>query len=97
MTALCLHLPEELLKDCEEATQKLGMSRSRFIRIAISHEIDRIRQETAVDKILHTYKVMENIPKYQRNTQNFKDWLKDEILNEELDKIDFDGEDWWTK
>jgi len=63
-------IPDPLFKEAEAAAKKLGLSRSRFIQIALEAYLERRREEEL------TAEVNRNIEKYGDPSDGEEAWLE---------------------
>lgn len=90
MTAISIHLPDQMAQASLQFAKQLHMSRAEFIRTAIEHEIKRL---LALKEQIAMAKAFVALGKN-------KDYLResDEIMDGLNDPVDTDEEDeWWTK
>ena len=87
MTTLSIILPETLAKASQEVAGKLGVSRTQFIRQAITHEIANYQAQLEEEAIVRSISAMKNNKAYLAETEKITT-----KLNSDLPK---DGEDWW--
>lgn len=86
MTALSVHLPDQLAKASQIAANQLGISRTEFFRQAITHELENFHLKMEQEAMARSFVAMK------------KD---NEYLNEsdELDKLTPDlpieKDEWW--
>lgn len=89
MTALSLQLPDNLAKASQKAAQKLGVSRSEFIRQAIVHELEHLKTRLELEAIASSFEAMKKNKHYQQETEEMdKNWN---------DALPDDTEEWWKK
>lgn len=53
MTALSLTLPDPMVKASTAAAKRLGLSRTQFIRQAITHELQQIQARQEIEAMAH--------------------------------------------
>ena len=63
-------IPDPLFKEAEAAAKKLGLSRSRFIQIALEAYLERRREEEL------TAEINRNIEKYGDPSDGEEAWLE---------------------
>jgi metal-responsive CopG/Arc/MetJ family transcriptional regulator len=63
-------IPDPLFKEAEAAAKKLGLSRSRFIQIALEAYLERRREEEL------TAEINRNIEKYGDPSDGEEPWLE---------------------
>ena len=88
-TALSINLPENMADASKQASLKLGISRTQFIRRAISHELKRLEREDALDAMVEAFTAMNKDPDYLAEAQDI-----DESSSAPLPD---DEDEWWTK
>ncbi len=89
MTILSLSLPNSLAQASQEAALKLGVSRTQFIRIAITHEIKNLEANLEQEAMAKSMVAMQNSKAYLLEAEEIS-----EKLNSTLSK---DKNKWWTK
>lgn len=88
MTALAIHLPDNLAKASMEAAKQLGLSRTEFIRQAIVHELEFLTSSHELEEITAAFAKMKDDKTYLQELNKLK--MLDASLPE-------DEEDWWKK
>jgi metal-responsive CopG/Arc/MetJ family transcriptional regulator len=88
MTSLLITLPDTIAKASNEAAQKLGISRTEFIRQAIIHELSNFRAVLEEKQIIKSFNAMKKSKDYLQESENVIDTLSSELPGEE-------GE-WWN-
>ncbi len=89
MTTLSISLPEPLAQASQEAALKLGVSRTQFIRIAITHEIKNLESSLEQRAMAKSMIAMKNSKDYLIEAEEII-----EMLNTTLPK---DKDRWWEK
>lgn len=89
MTALSISLPDNVVEKSTAAANQLGISRTAFIRLAISHELKRLSTEKEQNKMGKALAQMHNDPAYQNQSYEIEAGFSEDMLPEE--------EAWWIK
>jgi metal-responsive CopG/Arc/MetJ family transcriptional regulator len=89
MTTLSVILPDNLARASREAAQKLGMSRTQFIRQALIHEIENIQSKLEEEAIIKSIIAMKTSEGYLKESEEIT-----QGLNSKLPK---DKDEWWKK
>lgn len=87
MKSLLLSFPEILISKSDDAANKLGVSRSEFIRQAVIHELEKLTKRTKENNIISSFEAMKKSDIYSKESSLLDDGLAESIDNE--------GEDWW--
>ena len=64
MTTLSIILSDPLAKASQEAALKLGISRTQFIRQAITHELENYQAQLEQEAIIKSFSAMKHNKKY---------------------------------
>ena len=83
MTALSIHLPEKLAKKSFIAAQKLGISRSEFIRQTIHHELDNLESRMELEAMTRSFSAMKKHPNVLKEIENLDIDLSNHLPDEE--------------
>ena len=89
MTALSIHIPDDLAKASQEAARKLGMSRSSFIRTAILHELQKLKSQFEQEAMAKSLALMQTNQQYLQELEEIETYLNTPLPD--------DGENWWKK
>lgn len=87
MTAISISLPNKLASQSKHIASELGLSRSEFIRMAITHEIERTKKEMQLNSVISAFKRMKKSDEYRREAEQLDTAFDDELGN--------DIDDWW--
>lgn len=87
MSALSIILPDEMAKASRVAAKKLGVSRTQFIRLAITHELEHFETQREQAAILKSITAMKKSTRYLKESENII-----ENFSSELPK---DEDEWW--
>lgn len=88
MNALSLLLPNHLAQESKKAAQQLGLSRSEFIRRAISHELALIEAKQERQSMKRSLQAM---------SQN-RAYMKSSMIDEEFGAdLKAEPKEWWKK
>jgi len=89
MTALSIHIPDDLAKASQEAARKLGVSRSSFIRTAISHELQKFKSQFEQEAMAKSMALMQTNQPYLKELEEIENYLSTALPD--------DRENWWKK
>ncbi len=89
MKSLLLSFPEILISKSDDAANKLGVSRSEFIRQAVIHELEKLTKRTKENNIISSFEAMKKSDIYSKESNLLDDGL--------AENIDIDEEDVWWK
>lgn len=87
MVALSIKLPEELAEASKNIAEKLGVSRTELIRIALAHELESIKAKWEREQMIKSFSAMKSHASYQAEVERFDQELPEEIPAE--------GDKWW--
>lgn len=89
MKSLLLSFPEFLISASDKAANKLGVSRSEFIRQSVIHELNHLSKRTMENNIISSFEAM------KKST----DYLKESVLLDEelIENINVDERNEWWK
>ena len=89
MKSLLLSFPEILISKSDDAANKLGVSRSEFIRQAVIHELEKLTKRTKENNIISSFEAIKKSKSYSKEGK---------ILDDNLSEcINIDEEDEWWK
>lgn len=88
MTTLSIILPDPLAKASQEVAGKLGISRTQFIRQAITHELENFQIQLEQEAIVRSMSVMKNNKAYLKESEEIMDGFNTELPDDE--------EEWWS-
>jgi metal-responsive CopG/Arc/MetJ family transcriptional regulator len=69
MTTLSIILPDALAKASQDAAQRLGVSRTQFIRQAVTHELENFQSQLEQEAIVKSIAAMKNSKKYLKEAK----------------------------
>ena len=85
MTAISLKLPDELARQSTKAAEKMGISRTELIRVALEHELAAIGKRLERANMAKAFEAMRKDSEYKRESgildQGFMENLPDESEN----------------
>ena len=85
MTAISLKLPDELVRKSTQAAEKIGISRTELIRVALEHELATISKRLERADMAKAFEAMRKDSEYERESgildQGFMENLPDESEN----------------
>ena len=87
MAAISLKLPDELAQQSAKAAEKIGISRTELIRIALEHELAAINKRLEREDMAKAFKAMREDSDYERESAILDQGLMDSLPNE--------PENWW--
>jgi len=87
MTAISLRLPDDLARQSKEIAEKIGISRTELIRVALEHELANIRKQMERNDMAKALQAMREDPDYRQEVSDLDEGLDFE-LPEDLDR-------WW--
>ena len=89
MTTLSINLPESIAKASQNMAKKLGMSRTQFIRIAISHELENVESRIEQENMAQSLIAMKTSKQYLAEADEIMEGLNTELPEDESG--------WWSK
>jgi metal-responsive CopG/Arc/MetJ family transcriptional regulator len=84
MTAISLRLPDDLARQSKEVAEKIGISRTELIRVALEHELANIRKQMERNDMAKALQAMRDDPDYRREVSDLDEGLDNE-LPEDMD------------
>ena len=87
MTAISLKLPDELARKSTQAAEKMGISRTELIRVALEHELDLISKRMERADMAKAIEAMHKDPDYERESAVLDQGLMESLPNE--------PDNWW--
>ena len=87
MTAISLKLPDELARKSTQAAEKLGISRTELIRVALEHELTAISKRLERADMAKAIEAMREDPDYARESVFLDQGLLEDRPHE--------PENWW--
>jgi len=87
MTAISLKLPDELARQSTMAAEKMGISRTELIRVALEHELADISKRLEREDMAKALEAMREDPEYERDSAILDEGMT-EMLPDEPDN-------WW--
>ncbi len=87
MAAISLKLPDELALKSTKAAEKIGITRTELIRIALEHELAVINKRLEREDMAKALEAMREDPDYERESAVLDQGLMDSLPNE--------PENWW--
>ena len=87
MTAISLKLPDELARKSTKIAEKMGISRTELIRVALEHELADISKRLERADMAKAFEAMHEDADYEREGEILDQGLR-EVLPDEPD-------DWW--
>ena len=87
MTAISLKLPDDLARKSTKVAEKMGISRSELIRVALEHELAAIGKRLERANMAKAFEAMRKDSEYERESG---------ILDQGLmEKLPDESENWW--
>ena len=87
MAAISLKLPDELAQQSAKAAEKIGISRTELIRIALEHELAAINKRLEREDMAKAFEAMREDSDYERESTDLDQGLMERMPNE--------PENWW--
>ena len=87
MTAISLKLSDELARKSTRAAEKMGISRTELIRVALEHELADISKRLERADMAKAIEAMREDPDYERESTILDQGLMEGLPNE--------PENWW--
>jgi len=87
MAAISLKLSDELAQQSAKAAEKIGISRTELIRIALEHELAAINKRQEREEMAKAFAAMREDSDYERESAILDQGLMDSLPNE--------PENWW--
>ena len=87
MTAISLKLPDELARQSTKAAEKMGISRTELIRVALEHELADISKRLERADMAKAFEAMRKDSEYERESGILEQGLMEQLPNE--------SEYWW--
>ena len=87
MTAISLKLSDELARKSMQAAEKIGISRTELIRVALEHELAAIGKRLERADMAKAFEAMRKDSEYERESRTLDQGLMEGLPNE--------SENWW--
>lgn len=87
MIALSITLPGSLASESKRLAERLGLSRSEFIRIAVKHEVARMEKELKLKAMAQSFKALRKDKKYLAEINDLDQGFSEDTIE--------DADDWW--
>lgn len=87
MTALSITLPGSLAAESARLAERMGISRTEFIRVAVKHEVARIEKEMILRSMAKSFQAMQKDKRYSAELETLDEGFSDENIE--------DSDDWW--
>ena len=87
MTAISLKLPDELARRSTQAAEKMGISRTELIRVALEHELAAISKRLERADMAKAIEAMREAADYERESSILDQGLMEALPHE--------PENWW--
>ena len=82
MTTLSIILPDSLANESKKVAQKLGVSRTQFIRQAISHELESLNTQFEQEAMINSILAMKNCQEYLKESKEIIEKLNASLPTE---------------
>jgi metal-responsive CopG/Arc/MetJ family transcriptional regulator len=89
MTTLSISVPATLAQASQDAAQQLGVSRTQFIRLAITHELKNLERELEQEAMAKSMTAMKNSKAYLLEAEEITSQLNSTLPKEKSK--------WWAK
>ena len=83
MTTLSIVLPDYLANESKKVAQRLGVSRTQFIRQAISHELESLNTQFEQEAMVNSILAMKNCQAYLKESEEITQGLNSILPTEE--------------
>ncbi len=87
MAAISLKLPDELARQSAKAAERMGISRTELIRVALEHELANISKRLEREDMAKALEAMREDPEYERDNATLDQGLMEDLPDE--------PENWW--
>lgn len=87
MTAISLKLPDELARKSTQAAEKMGISRTELIRVALEHELAVISKRLERADMAKAFEAMRRDPDYELESASLDRGL--------MEELPIEPENWW--
>ena len=87
MTAISLKLPDELARKSTKAAEKMGISRTELIRVALEHELAVISKRLERADMAKAFEAMRRDPDYELESASLDRGL--------MEELPIEPENWW--
>ncbi|MBX9587143.1 MAG: ribbon-helix-helix protein, CopG family [Gammaproteobacteria bacterium] len=87
MTALSITLPGRLAAESARLAERMGISRTEFIRVAVKHEVARIEKEMMLRSMVKSFQAMRKDKHYITESEALDEGFSGEKIE--------DRDDWW--
>lgn len=87
MTSVSITLLGRLVSDSKKFAERLGISRSEFIRIAVKHEVARLEKQLKLQSMAKSFQAMRKNERYLAESKELDLGFSDKIKGDE--------DDWW--
>ena len=82
MAALSLKLPDDLALESKAVAEKIGITRTEFIRQALRHELEEVKAQIEREDIAKALIAMRDDPDYLAESESLQARLKDTLPEE---------------
>jgi metal-responsive CopG/Arc/MetJ family transcriptional regulator len=83
MTTLSIILPDALANESKKVARRLGLSRTQFIRQAISHELENFNTQFEQEAMVKSILAMKNCQVYLKESEEVMEGLNSTLPTEE--------------
>ena len=87
MTAISLKLPDDLARKSTKVAEKMGISRSELIRVALEHELAAIGKRLERANMAKAFEAIRKDSEYERESGILDQGLMENLPDE--------SENWW--
>ena len=87
MAAISLKLPDELARQSTKAAERMGISRTELIRVALERELANISKRLEREDMAKALEAMREDPEYERDSAILDQGLMEDLPGE--------PENWW--
>jgi predicted transcriptional regulator len=89
MTTISITLPDRIARASQNMAKKMGISRTQFIKIAISHELENVIARTELEAMAQSLLALKNSKEYLAEAEEIMEGLNSELPEDEPE--------WWNK
>ncbi len=89
MRTFSITLPNDLADSSQKIAESIGLTRAQFIRVAISHELQRVERQTTLEAMATSFAAMQKDKQYLKESE--------EILQGFTELPSEEGDEWWRR
>jgi metal-responsive CopG/Arc/MetJ family transcriptional regulator len=88
MRTFSITLPNDLADSSQKIAESIGLTRAQFIRVAISHELQRVQRQAQLEAMVDSFNAMRKNKKYLKESASIEQALTTSLPEEK--------DEWWT-